>query len=931
MSEVGIAAFGGGGGGGGGKGGGFLGGVVESVGSVFESVGDAVATVVEPVIQTVSQAVETTVEAVSDVGVSIDEGVNDTIPGGWVTVGAIAATVATAGAAGAGMFAAEGAAAGSGFGISAAGTSTGIGLSGASVGTGIGLTAASVPTLTSGLAIAGGSALAGTAAGLAAESAFSIAGAESALAAEGISAGVQTVAEVGAYTAETAGAIAETGTAWTAEVAATQEAVSQAALQQAAGSGALKGAASNALGSVIQGRDISPEGLMIGAATGAVGGGLGNVASNAAAEYGSLAAKTAGGLGGSLGGALTGAALTGGDLGKAAISGGIAGLTGAAGAGMSAGLNELGVDPVGSSILAKTALGAGQAAAKGGDALTGAFNAAAGTGLGMGIGAATDAAGNYIVNAGKDVYNTGSDYLKSLIAEETPEQKLTQLASSNTMSDTSPSPLEEAVGNIGSVSVYDPSTGLPVKQEQSPESQEYMKQLLEALYPDVAVEGVVGAVESEKSEMESLDKIDSQGNIYDDAGQIAASAVELGLVKGADAQGNDVWITQNGDFIPANTETQPTPQLFDLSSQIQTPAPASETSASDLFGLGESESAADYPQNIINNPDGSVTIVENDGTQRIFNVDGSVSILDSEGNSSEEFSAAPKAEEAAATENKPQETSTLGNIAGSLLGTAAGMGMSGGSLGGGSMGTSGGKIPSWVPGIAGLGAGIAAGISNANSGGQAVNPFNYNQYGFDFGQRSVNPVQNGIAQGQQFFNPTYTPTPPVQAAEGGLMSMPNTVQSTVTNNGLRLDPSSSVQMYSKGGNIDSETMSIVKHLKTGGAPMHHIAGFLDYRQKKMAQGGHLGGYSDGGRMLKGPGDGMSDDIPASIAGIQPARLANEEFVIPADVVSHLGNGSSEAGSKVLYNMMDKVRKARTGHTKQGKQINPEKLMPKARK
>jgi hypothetical protein len=88
----------------------------------------------------------------------------------------------------------------------------------------------------------------------------------------------------------------------------------------------------------------------------------------------------------------------------------------------------------------------------------------------------------------------------------------------------------------------------------------------------------------------------------------------------------------------------------------------------------------------------------------------------------------------------------------------------------------------------------------------------------------------------------------------------------------------------------------------------------------------LGGYSDGGRMLKGPGDGMSDDIPATIANKQPARLANEEFVIPADVVSHLGNGSSEAGAKQLYKMMERVRKARTGNKKQGKQINPEKYL-----
>jgi len=99
-------------------------------------------------------------------------------------------------------------------------------------------------------------------------------------------------------------------------------------------------------------------------------------------------------------------------------------------------------------------------------------------------------------------------------------------------------------------------------------------------------------------------------------------------------------------------------------------------------------------------------------------------------------------------------------------------------------------------------------------------------------------------------------------------------------------------------------------------------------QPQYAVGGlaDLGSYSDGGRMLKGPGDGMSDDIPATIAGKQPARLANEEFVIPADVVSHLGNGSSEAGAKQLYKMMDRIRKARTGTKKQGKQINPEKYL-----
>jgi hypothetical protein len=91
----------------------------------------------------------------------------------------------------------------------------------------------------------------------------------------------------------------------------------------------------------------------------------------------------------------------------------------------------------------------------------------------------------------------------------------------------------------------------------------------------------------------------------------------------------------------------------------------------------------------------------------------------------------------------------------------------------------------------------------------------------------------------------------------------------------------------------------------------------------------LGSYAAGGnpRLLKGPGDGMSDNIPATISGKQPARLADGEFVIPADVVSHLGNGSTEAGAKVLHAMMTKVRKERTGNPKQGKQINPRKFVP----
>jgi hypothetical protein len=83
-------------------------------------------------------------------------------------------------------------------------------------------------------------------------------------------------------------------------------------------------------------------------------------------------------------------------------------------------------------------------------------------------------------------------------------------------------------------------------------------------------------------------------------------------------------------------------------------------------------------------------------------------------------------------------------------------------------------------------------------------------------------------------------------------------------------------------------------------------------QKKMAEGGisSLGGYSDGGQLLRGPGDGVSDNIPATIGGRQPARLADGEFVVPARIVSELGNGSTDAGARKLYAMMDRIKATR---------------------
>jgi len=103
-------------------------------------------------------------------------------------------------------------------------------------------------------------------------------------------------------------------------------------------------------------------------------------------------------------------------------------------------------------------------------------------------------------------------------------------------------------------------------------------------------------------------------------------------------------------------------------------------------------------------------------------------------------------------------------------------------------------------------------------------------------------------------------------------------------------------------------------------------------EERLAAGGisHLGDYSDGGRLLRGPGDGVSDSIPATIGGRRPARLADGEFVVPARIVSELGNGSTEAGARKLYAMMDRVQKARgktVGKGRIAKDTRAEKHLP----
>jgi hypothetical protein len=111
------------------------------------------------------------------------------------------------------------------------------------------------------------------------------------------------------------------------------------------------------------------------------------------------------------------------------------------------------------------------------------------------------------------------------------------------------------------------------------------------------------------------------------------------------------------------------------------------------------------------------------------------------------------------------------------------------------------------------------------------------------------------------------------------------------------------------------TTPVTPPAETPDAPPESVAaptgaangGLMGYARGGIA---NLGSYSDGGRLLRGPGDGVSDSIPATIGKGQPARLADGEFVIPARIVSELGNGSTEAGARKLYAMMDRIKKAR---------------------
>jgi hypothetical protein len=185
---------------------------------------------------------------------------------------------------------------------------------------------------------------------------------------------------------------------------------------------------------------------------------------------------------------------------------------------------------------------------------------------------------------------------------------------------------------------------------------------------------------------------------------------------------------------------------------------------------------------------------------------------------------------------------------------------------------------------------------------------------------SSNVIQSGLDA------PVNTYTGDQRMAQGGLMGYAK---------GGVPQPSDKFEGGNMYGNLlnyfasDMNPSAAVREMFSGDSKMvppgynKFINSQKNNKEKEYANGGglksyNLGDYSDGGRLLKGPGDGVSDSIPASIGDRQPARLADGEFVVPARIVSELGNGSTEAGARKLYAMMDRVQKQRSKTTGKGK-------------
>jgi hypothetical protein len=184
----------------------------------------------------------------------------------------------------------------------------------------------------------------------------------------------------------------------------------------------------------------------------------------------------------------------------------------------------------------------------------------------------------------------------------------------------------------------------------------------------------------------------------------------------------------------------------------------------------------------------------------------------------------------------------------------------------------------------------------------------YGGLGRDFGRQ------------QRYFNHQFTPVNPPAPV---VAMSPFTAMPIINDYGSGM---------AAGGPVEAMSAANVYDMQNTRGGVSDMGVDMSTGMQKMARGGisDLGDYSDGGRLLRGPGDGVSDSIPAVIGRKRPARLADGEFVVPARIVSELGNGSTEAGARKLYAMMNRVQAARgqtTGKGRVAKNTRADKYLP----
>lgn len=224
---------------------------------------------------------------------------------------------------------------------------------------------------------------------------------------------------------------------------------------------------------------------------------------------------------------------------------------------------------------------------------------------------------------------------------------------------------------------------------------------------------------------------------------------------------------------------------------------------------------------------------------------------------------------------------------------------------------------------------VGSDLKTLAAGGAAVRAF----------QQASNPPLTGYQGGISKFTATREAVPTAQTARPGVggqryltdtaFSLPATA---TTASGLpAAQAATTAQATTLAAQNQAAVPNVTQNMPDPAVVKAQQDQFFGRTPVAAAQGGLMGlakgGQPHAPRYLQGNTDGMADKIPARIDGQQEAALAHGEFVVPADVVSHLGNGNSDAGADVLYKMMDKIRKARTGTKKQGKQIDPNKFTP----